>query len=90
MKIDFDGLQAFVCVAELSSFVKAAQQLHLTQTALTRRIQKLENLLDARLLDRITRRVELTGTSAQPSHGSHPRHSAPSWHEVMPSWAFSK
>lgn len=62
MKIDFDGLQAFVCVAELSSFVKAAQQLHLTQTALTRRIQKLESLLDARLLDRTTRKVELTAT----------------------------
>lgn len=62
MKIDFDGLQAFVCVAELGSFVKAAQQLHLTQTALTRRIQKLESLLDTRLLDRTTRKVELTAT----------------------------
>ena len=62
MKIDFDGLQAFVCVAEFSSFVKAAQQLHLTQTALTRRIQKLESLLDTRLLDRTTRKVELTAT----------------------------
>ena len=60
MKIDFDGLQAFVCVAELSSFVKASEQLHLTQTALTRRIQKLESLLEIRLLDRTTRRVELT------------------------------
>ena len=62
MKVDFDGLQAFVCVAELGSFVKAAQQLHLTQTALTRRIQKLESLLDTRLLDRTTRKVELTTT----------------------------
>ena len=61
-KIDFDGLQAFVCVAELGSFVKAAQQLHLTQTALTRRIQKLELLLEVRLLDRTTRKVELTAT----------------------------
>ena len=62
MKVDFDGLQAFVCVAELGSFVKAAQQLHLTQTALTRRIQKLEGLLDIRLLNRTTRKVELTAT----------------------------
>jgi len=62
VKIDFDGLQAFVCVAELGSFVKAAQQLHLTQTALTRRIQKLEHLLEVRLLDRTTRKVELTTT----------------------------
>lgn len=62
MKVDFDGLQAFVCVAELGSFIKAAQQLHLTQTALTRRIQKLEQSLDIRLLDRTTRKVELTAT----------------------------
>jgi DNA-binding transcriptional LysR family regulator len=62
LKIDFDGLQAFVCVAELGSFVQAAQQLHLTQTALTRRIQKLEALLDTRLLDRTTRKVDLTAT----------------------------
>ena len=49
-------------MAEFSSFVKAAEQLHLTQTALTRRIQKLEGLLDTRLLDRTTRKVELTAT----------------------------
>lgn len=60
MKIDFDGVQAFVMVAELGGFNKAAQQLHITQTALTRRIQRLENYLNMRLLDRTTRRVELT------------------------------
>lgn len=49
-------------MAEFSSFVKAAEQLHLTQTALTRRIQKLEGLLDTRLLDRTTRKVDLTAT----------------------------
>ena len=60
MKIDFDGVQAFVMVAELGGFHKAAQALHVTQTALTRRIQRLEAYLDVRLLDRTTRRVELT------------------------------
>jgi DNA-binding transcriptional LysR family regulator len=60
MKIDFDGIQAFVRVAELGGFNKAADQLHLTQTALTRRIQKLEAYLGVRLLDRTTRSVELT------------------------------
>src|SRR6185436_12383194 len=34
--------------------------LHLTQTALTRRIQKLEAYLSVRLLDRTTRSVQLT------------------------------
>lgn len=60
MKIDFDGIQAFVSVAELGGFHKAAYELHLTQTALTRRIQKLEAYLGLRLLDRTTRSVTLT------------------------------
>ena len=60
MKIDFDGIQAFVQVAETGGFGKAAGQLHLTQTALTRRIQKLEAYLEMRLLDRTTRSVQLT------------------------------
>lgn len=60
MKIDFDGIQAFVLIAELGGFNKAASQLHITQTALTRRIQKLEAYLALRLIDRTTRKVELT------------------------------
>ena len=60
MKIDFDGVQAFVVIAELGGFNKAARELHITQTALTRRIQKLEAYLGLKLLDRTTRRVDLT------------------------------
>src|SRR6185503_3341806 len=65
MKIDFDGIQAFVLVAELGGFSKAANQLHLTQTALTRRIQKLEAYLAVRLLDRTTRSVRLTAVGSE-------------------------
>jgi DNA-binding transcriptional LysR family regulator len=60
MKIDFDGIQAFVVIAELGGFSKAAEHLHVTQTALTRRVQKLESYFGLRLLDRTTRYVELT------------------------------
>jgi DNA-binding transcriptional LysR family regulator len=60
MKIDFDGVQAFVAVSELGGFGKAATFLSLTQTALTRRVQKLEGYLGVRLLDRTTRSVTLT------------------------------
>ena len=42
MKIDFSGIQAFVSVAELGGFRRAADELHVTQTALTRRVQHLE------------------------------------------------
>ncbi|MFM2405932.1 MAG: hypothetical protein RL223_3812 [Pseudomonadota bacterium] len=60
MKIDIDGLQAFVAIADLGGFGKAAGHLHLTQTALTRRLQKLEAWLGLQLIERSTRRVALT------------------------------
>ena len=50
MKIDFDGVQAFVVVADLGGFNRAASELHISQTALTRRIQKLESYLGLKLL----------------------------------------
>lgn len=65
MKVDFDGIQAFVVIAELGGFNKAAEHLHVTQTALTRRIQKLEGYLGLRLLDRTTRYVELTAVGRE-------------------------
>jgi DNA-binding transcriptional LysR family regulator len=60
VKIDFDGIQAFVVVAEAGGFGKAANRLHVTQTALSRRVKKLEDYLGARLIDRTTRSIELT------------------------------
>ena len=60
MKFDFDGLQAFVTVAELGAFNKAAERLSITQVALTRRIQKLEQHLGLKLIDRTTRSLSLT------------------------------
>lgn len=55
-----DELQAFVAVAEKASFRAAADGLCLSQPALSRRIDKLEMALGARLLERTTRRVSLT------------------------------
>src|SRR4029453_13609847 len=60
MKIDIDGIQAFVLIAELGGFQRAADKLLLTQTALTRRIQRLEGYLGLKLLDRTTRSLALT------------------------------
>lgn len=60
INFDLQELQAFVAVAERSSFRAAAEDLHLSQPALSRRIEKLENILGARLLDRTTRHVALT------------------------------
>lgn len=58
--MDIDSLRAFISVAEGGSFSKAADKLHLTQPAVSKRIAQLENQLDARLFDRIGRTVRLT------------------------------
>jgi len=53
-------LQAFVSVAHLESFRRAATALGISQPALTARIQRLELAVRTRLFDRTTRRVTLT------------------------------
>jgi DNA-binding transcriptional LysR family regulator len=60
MKIDTLGVQAFIAIADHGSFQKAADRLHITQTALTRRLQNLEALLGVKLVERTTRSVALT------------------------------
>lgn len=53
-------LTAFLQVAETGSFSLAAEALHLTQSAISRRVANLEARLDARLFDRVGRSVALT------------------------------
>jgi DNA-binding transcriptional LysR family regulator len=60
MKVDLDDVAAFVAVAELGGFSVAAQQMNLSQPALSRRILKLEETLGVALLERTTRKVGLT------------------------------
>jgi DNA-binding transcriptional LysR family regulator len=62
MTINFNlnDLQAFRAVAQLNSFRKAAEALHVSQPAFSRRIEKLEEALGVRLLERTTRHVALT------------------------------
>lgn len=60
MNADLLDLKAFVTVAELGSFVRSAKALNLSQPALSRRIQKLEEAFGAPLLERSTHHVALT------------------------------
>ena len=62
MKIDMLSMQGFVAIADHGSFQKAADALHITQTALTRRLQNLESSLGVPLIERTTRSVSLTPT----------------------------
>lgn len=53
-------LQHLAALAEEASFSRAAERLHLTQSALSRSLQGLEDELGARLVDRAGRRSTLT------------------------------
>jgi DNA-binding transcriptional LysR family regulator len=65
VKIDFLGLEAFVSVAELGSFTRAAEHLNLSQTAVTHRVKKLERNLGVQLLRRSHHDVVLTEEGAE-------------------------
>jgi DNA-binding transcriptional LysR family regulator len=60
INFDLNDLQAFRAVVELGSFRKAAEAVNISQPALSRRIEKLEEALGVRLFDRTTRSVTLT------------------------------
>ena len=55
-----DELDSFIHVARLNSFSAAAEQLHISQPAMSKRIQSLENRLGVTLFDRLGKRVRLT------------------------------
>lgn len=58
--MDTDTLKAFIAVAESGSFSSAAERLHLTQPAISKRIANLEASLDTRVFDRVGKQVVLT------------------------------
>lgn len=62
IKFDLQELQSFVMVAEKLSFREAADLLSISPPALSRRIEKLESALNSKLLNRSTRRVQLTNS----------------------------
>jgi DNA-binding transcriptional LysR family regulator len=55
-------LTVFVAVAEEASFTRAADRLHMVQSAVSASVRALERELGTALFDRTTRRVELTDT----------------------------
>lgn len=57
---DFGDLEAFLAVKETGSFHGAGDLLNLSQSAVTRRIAKLEQALDTVLFERTTRAVKPT------------------------------
>ena len=60
----FDAMKAFVRVVEAGSFTKAAETLHMSRTTVTQLVQQLEARLRLKLLNRTTRKVNVTEDGA--------------------------
>ncbi|WP_164742994.1 LysR family transcriptional regulator [Mesorhizobium sp. Z1-4] len=63
-KIKLRHIEAFVAIADASSFREASEQLLVSQSALTVTIRQLEEIVGIRLFDRTTRRVSVTEAGA--------------------------
>lgn len=53
-------LRSFECAARHESFTQAAEELHLTQSAISRQVKELEGMIGATFFRRVGRRVALT------------------------------
>lgn len=60
INFDFDALEAFLVLLETRSFSATARHLGTSQSALTRRVRKLEEALGVTLFERTTRAVRPT------------------------------
>jgi DNA-binding transcriptional LysR family regulator len=62
--LDLDAVQAFVRIAELGSFTRAAEAMRTTQSAVSLKLKRLEDMLGCRLVERTPRSVELSARGA--------------------------
>ena len=62
---DLTVLQAFECAARHGSFTKAAAELNLTQSAVSRQVKTLEKQLGLLLFERVRKRVVLSDAGRQ-------------------------
>ena len=62
--LDVDAVQAFVLVADLRSFTRAAEALGTTQSAVSLKLKRLEDRLERRLVERTPRLVRLSADGA--------------------------
>ena len=63
--LDVTTLRSFVAVAESGGVTRAAGFLHLTQSAVSMQLKRLEELLGLELLDRSGRTIALTASGEQ-------------------------
>jgi DNA-binding transcriptional LysR family regulator len=71
MNVELRHLRALAAIGDHRSITAAAQELHVTQPALSRTLEQLERRLGVRLVDRTTRHVALTDTGRRLWEHSH-------------------
>jgi DNA-binding transcriptional LysR family regulator len=62
--LDLDAVQAFIRIAELGSFTRAAEAMRTTQAAVSLKLKRLEERLGCRLVERTSRYVHLSARGA--------------------------
>jgi DNA-binding transcriptional LysR family regulator len=62
--LDLDSVEAFIRIAELGSFTRAAEAMRTTQAAVSLKLKRLEERLDCRLIERTPRHVQLSARGA--------------------------
>jgi DNA-binding transcriptional LysR family regulator len=60
MNLSMRQMRAFLHVARIGNFTRAAERAHMTQAGLSTLVREMERQLGARLFDRTTRMVSLT------------------------------
>ena len=65
INLSFEEMQLFICVVNSGSITSAANHLEMPKSTLSRRLRHLEECLGARLLERTTRRIQLTETGSE-------------------------
>lgn len=63
-RFELRQLRTFLMVVECRSFTRAGEELHIAQQAVSQQIRALERALDVTLLERSSRKVELTPAGA--------------------------
>ncbi len=74
MNLDWERLRLFDCVADAGSFTEAARRMHMSQPALSRQIQSLEDEIGAKLFHRHARGLAMTHEGEQLHAATHTMH----------------
>jgi DNA-binding transcriptional LysR family regulator len=62
--LDLDAIRAFIRIAELGSFTRAAESMRTTQAAISLKLKRLEARLGCQLIERTPRYVQLSAQGA--------------------------